>query len=209
MYILWSPKTCRHWLIHSLQEIIMTGVQVAHSPLSLHLVFTIASFLGVHFFSHTASSVHILQRKTASGTFQFTFLRLSKLTSASHLKNVQESCISGQIGSHAHPGPITNAGEKQMLIGWAWVTCSSLQPEQRVIVIGEIWLQIRQWLKTPEVHSTSFNYPANFSSYLFPISYALVFRPILPVLLLSQVATFALSYPLIDHAGLGETSHDQ
>ena len=49
MYILWSlaaPKTCGHWLIHPVQEIIITGIHGAYSDLCLHVVSLWLAFRG-------------------------------------------------------------------------------------------------------------------------------------------------------------------
>ena len=49
MYIFWSlaaPKTCRHWLIHPVQEIIITGIHGADSDLCLHVVSPWIAFAG-------------------------------------------------------------------------------------------------------------------------------------------------------------------
>jgi len=71
MYILWSlaaPKTCGHWLIHPVQEIIITGIHGAYSDLCLHVVSPWLAFggKGYSFISHPAFSVCIsntLERK--------------------------------------------------------------------------------------------------------------------------------------------------
>jgi len=100
--------------------------------------------------------------------------------------------LSSKIRSHAHPGPVTNEGRKPMLIGWAWVTCSSLQLEQWVMVAGvrkNVTADPRV-VKNPRDSLSSFNCPANLTSCLFPISYSLPSYPYCPVL--AQVQTCAL-----------------